>query len=51
MLQAASAGGHLEIIQLLLAYGANVNALGGHFGNTLQAASARGHEEITRLLL
>jgi hypothetical protein len=50
-LQAASAGGHKEIVQLLLDKDANVDAQSGYYGSTLQAASARGHKEIVQLLL
>jgi ankyrin repeat protein len=37
--------------QRLLSQGANVDALGGKYGNGLQAASANGHIEMVRLLL
>ncbi|KAI8663473.1 hypothetical protein NCS57_00948400 [Fusarium keratoplasticum] len=50
-LQAASDGGHLEIVQLLLDKGADVNTQGGHFGDALQAASDGGHLEVVQLLL
>ncbi|KAF4432780.1 GA-binding protein subunit beta-1 [Colletotrichum fructicola] len=50
-LQAASGGGHQEIVQLLLNQGADVNAQGGEYGNALQAASEEGHQEIVQLLL
>ncbi|KAF2198442.1 ankyrin [Delitschia confertaspora ATCC 74209] len=39
--QAASAGGHEQI----------VNLLGGRYGNALQAALYRGHEHIMKLLV
>ena len=38
-LQAASAKGNKEIIELLLERGVDVNLPGGRFGNALQAAS------------
>ena len=38
-LQAASGGGHPEIVTLLLDKGADVNTQGGQYGNALQAAS------------
>ncbi|KAK7398509.1 hypothetical protein QQX98_012117 [Neonectria punicea] len=50
-LQAASDGGHQEIVKLLLDKGADVNAQGGHYGNALQAASWGSHQEIVKLLL
>ena len=37
--QAAAVRGHLEIVQLLLNKGANVNAQGREYGNAIQAAS------------
>ncbi|EMD92284.1 hypothetical protein COCHEDRAFT_1134609 [Bipolaris maydis C5] len=43
--------GNYEVIEMLLDKGANVNAQGGQYGNTLQAALARNHEEIAMLLL
>jgi ankyrin repeat protein len=50
-LQAASAGGSQQIVELLLDAGANVNAQGGEYGNALQVASARGYKQIVELLL
>jgi hypothetical protein len=50
-LQAASFGGHLAIIELLLSKGADINAQGGRFGHALQAASFRGYSAIVELLL
>ena len=40
-----------EASQLLLDRGADVNASGGHFSNSLQAAAVQGHEDVVRLLL
>ncbi|CAI7592328.1 unnamed protein product [Penicillium pancosmium] len=50
-LQAASVGGHQDIVKLLLDQGADINEQGGYYGNALQAASARGHQETIKLLL
>ncbi|KAI0479765.1 ankyrin repeat-containing domain protein [Xylaria cf. heliscus] len=63
-LRAASDGGYLEIAQMLLESGADVNAMNENFdeeeceeftwsdyGSALYNASYRGHEEIVRLLL
>ncbi|CAG9949443.1 unnamed protein product [Clonostachys rosea f. rosea IK726] len=50
-LQAASAGGHLEIAQMLILNDADINAQGGEYGNALQAALARGHLEIAQMLI
>lgn len=50
-LQAASAGGHIQISEKLIEMGADVCAEGGSYGNALQAASAEDHIEILELLL
>lgn len=50
-LQAASARGHLPIVQLLLDRGADVNAQGSRYGNALQAASVRGYLPLSHWLL
>ncbi|KAJ7503922.1 hypothetical protein B0H11DRAFT_2222008 [Mycena galericulata] len=50
-LQAASSGGHTEIVRALLEKGADVNAQGEYYGNALQAASLGGHTETARALL
>ncbi|KAF8156309.1 hypothetical protein K438DRAFT_1621655, partial [Mycena galopus ATCC 62051] len=50
-LQAAAAGGHTEIIRIVLETGADVNAVGGEYGSSLQAAAANGHIEIVHILL
>jgi hypothetical protein len=45
-IRVASYSGHLQMVQLLIDHGANVNASGRHFRNALQAASeggAHGH--------
>ncbi|KAF3389987.1 Ankyrin-3 [Talaromyces pinophilus] len=47
----ASERAHLEIVQLLLEKGADVDARGGKYGTALQAAVEKGHVEIVRLLL
>lgn len=43
--------GLIDVVQLLLDKGAEVNAEGGEYGNALQAASRNGHEAVVRLLL
>ena len=50
-LQAASWGGHEQVIKMLLDKGANVNAQSGHYGNALYAASYRGYEQVVKMLL
>ncbi|KAB8229928.1 uncharacterized protein BDW43DRAFT_287342 [Aspergillus alliaceus] len=50
-LQAAIAGGHTKMVQLLLDLGADVNAKGGKYGFALQAAAWHGKKEIVRILL
>ncbi|KAJ5688673.1 NACHT nucleoside triphosphatase [Penicillium macrosclerotiorum] len=50
-LQAASFQGNIDIVHLLLSWGADVNVCGGRFGTALQAASDQGHLEIVQLLL
>jgi len=50
-LQAASAGGHEQVVKTLLDENADVKAQGGHYGNALQAASAGGHEKVVKMLL
>ncbi|GKU06983.1 unnamed protein product [Fusarium langsethiae] len=50
-LQAALWDGNLEVVQLLLDEGADVNAQGGSCGNALQAASWDGNLEVVQLLL
>jgi ankyrin repeat protein len=47
----AAEKGHKQVVKLLLDKGANVNAQGGYYGNTLQAASKGGHETVVQLLL
>ena len=41
----------LEVVQLLLDRGANVNAVGGHRGTALRAASCYGEEDVVKVLL
>lgn len=50
-LHAASQNGHAEIVRLLLAAGADVNAKGDDEVTALHAASQNGHVEIVKLLL
>jgi hypothetical protein len=50
-LQAASYGGHEQVVKMLLDKGADVNTQGGQYGNALQAASEGGHEQVVKMLL
>jgi hypothetical protein len=50
-LQAASADGSQEVVELLFNAGAEVNIQGGYYGTALQAASADGSQEVVELLL
>jgi ankyrin repeat protein len=50
-LQAASYGGHENVVQMLLDQGADINAQGGRLGNALQTASYGGHENVVQMLL
>ncbi|KUL90511.1 hypothetical protein ZTR_00271 [Talaromyces verruculosus] len=50
-LQWASERGNLEIIQLLLERGADVNSQGGEYGNALQGAAREGHFGVVQLLI
>ncbi|KAF7983630.1 hypothetical protein HWV62_20564 [Athelia sp. TMB] len=43
--------GHLEIVNVLLEKGADVDVNGGQYGTALQAASVGGHLKIAKLLL
>ncbi|KAH6693976.1 ankyrin repeat-containing domain protein [Plectosphaerella plurivora] len=50
-LQAASSGGHIDTVALLLVKGADANASGGHYGTALSAASSHGNINVLRLLI
>ena len=50
-LQAASAAGHDLVVQLLIDYGANVNAEGGEYGFALHAVCAHGYGRVVQMLL
>ncbi|CAG9952097.1 unnamed protein product [Clonostachys rosea f. rosea IK726] len=50
-LQAASAGGHLEIAQMLIRMTLISMPKVESYGNALQAALARGHLEIAQMLI
>jgi ankyrin repeat protein len=47
----ASYYGNIQMVQLLVQHGADVNALGGDYGSALQAASYDGHIDIVQLLI
>jgi ankyrin repeat protein len=47
----ASYHGHLQIVQLLVEHGADVNTAGGIYGYPLQAASHGGHLVVVRSLI
>ena len=50
-LQAAAGGGHLDVVERLLAAGADVNAAAAHGGRTaLQAAAGGGHLDVVERL-
>ncbi|TKW49940.1 hypothetical protein CTA1_10836 [Colletotrichum tanaceti] len=48
---ASAAPRYLDIVKKLLHQGADVNAQGGYYGNSLQAATIGGHQDIVQLLL
>ncbi|KAJ7166318.1 ankyrin repeat-containing domain protein [Mycena crocata] len=50
-LQAASNGGYVRIVQMLLDAGADVNARGGDYGNALQVASFEGNVPLVDMLI
>ena len=50
-LQAASAGGHVAVVWLLLEKDVDVDMQGGECGSVLQAALAGGHMAVVWLLL
>ena len=50
-LQAASAKGYEQLVQMLLEAGVDVNAQRGEHGNALQAALSNGHEKVAQMLL
>ncbi|KAJ7249840.1 ankyrin repeat-containing domain protein [Mycena rebaudengoi] len=51
LLYVSSSFSHVEMVELLLKKGVDVNAQGGEYGNALQAASYNGQEAIVQLLI
>lgn len=51
VLQWAAKCGHKQMVQLLIDWGADVNAEKGWYGTALQAASEGGHDQTVQLLL
>lgn len=49
-LQLASHGGSKKSVQMLLAHGADVNALPGRYGSAMMAATTGDHQEIIQIL-
>lgn len=49
--QAASENGHTDILEILLARGADVDAQGRRYGIALQVAADHGSEEVLLLLM
>ncbi|KAH7020836.1 ankyrin repeat-containing domain protein [Microdochium trichocladiopsis] len=50
-LQAASYGGHKEVVKRLLQQGAAIRAPGAQWGNAFKAAASQGHMDVVSLLL
>ncbi|KAL6720812.1 hypothetical protein ACLMJK_002737 [Lecanora helva] len=51
ILEAASFGGHDDLVQLALKEGVEVNTQGGEFGDALEMASVKGHKTVVQMLL
>ncbi|CAI0646521.1 unnamed protein product [Colletotrichum noveboracense] len=51
VLQMAAFNGNLDIVELLLDRGTNINRIGHYCGTALQAASSQGHEKLVQKLL
>ena len=43
--------GHEKVVQMLIDAGADMNAQGGQYGESLQAASMGGHDKVVQMLI
>ena len=50
-LHVACMRGHLEIVELLIAHGADVNAVAEECGTPLRIANTKGYAEVAKFLL
>jgi len=50
-LNTAAVSGNEAVVRLLLDCGANINSLGGYYGNAIQAAASHKNEAVFHLLI